>query len=320
MTNTKASERKIRARRRFISPSFIGLASLAAIGAYIIFLSEEVGEYVLEGLTLALVRVVPTSLPFMIISDLYMCYGQAENIKPLGALFRKIFGVSKIALRAFITGNICGFPIGVKAVSGLYSDGNLRKDEAERLSAYCSNPSCAFVIGAVGGGIFRDMKIGVILFVSVIASVLILGLLTRGKVGKYENSELINEQNFNIVGSVTSAASSCLTVCAFIALFSSIGGIVKKYCVFTPVKYAALALFEVTAGVEFFATEAPLSPLLALALSSFALSFGGISVMLQSAYFLQGTDLRLGKYFVLKLAQGAISALITAVLYTLLTI
>ena len=314
----RTKKRKGRGRLR-VPPAALGISALAVIGAYIILLSEEVGGYVLEGLSLALTRVIPTALPFMIISDLYMCYGHAEDIKPLGVIFEKIFGIPRVALRAFITGCVCGFPIGVKAVAQLYKGGALSRHEAERLCAYCSNPSCAFIIGAVGAGIYGDIKIGAVLFFSVIGSTLIIGILSRRNVEKINIPVFIPEQSFSFVESVSSAALSCLSVSAFISLFAAIGGTVKKHCALAPVRYALLALLEVTAGVEFFASEAPLCGLLSVSLSAFTLGFGGISVMLQSAYFLRGTDLTLTKYFTLKLAQGVICALICSGLFLLIT-
>ena len=48
---------------------------LALTLAFGLTLSKEVGEYVKEGLELAVGYVIPTSFPFMIISDIYVSYG-----------------------------------------------------------------------------------------------------------------------------------------------------------------------------------------------------------------------------------------------------
>ncbi len=48
-------------------------------------LSAEVAEYVKQGLGLAVKYVIPTSFPFMIVSDMYVCYGRPENIRIIKA-------------------------------------------------------------------------------------------------------------------------------------------------------------------------------------------------------------------------------------------
>lgn len=305
-------------RKKGIGGAIFGLLSLGLVFVYVIVFSEKVGNGILEGLSLALTRVIPTALPFMIISDLYLAYGRAEEIAPMGTVFGKCFGVPAVALRSYITGLVAGFPIGVKAVSDLYRMGGLTRADAERLCAYCSSPSAAFVIGAVGGGLFKDIKIGIILFLSIFASSVVLGLLTRKNCEKSPISCDITGQSFNIIESINNAASSCITVAAFISLFSALGEILRFYIKKGAVKITLTALLEVTSAVEFFGTLYTETPLLSFALCGFSLGFGGLSVMLQSAYFLRREGLSLKKYIPYKLIQGVLCAAISSLAFTFL--
>ena len=147
-----------------------GSLSLVLLGLTLFFgiaLSKEAAEYVKEGFDLAAGYVIPSSFPFMLISDAYVAYGNPENIKLLSNLASKLLGIPKNALAIFISGNIGGFPIGAKAVSECYAEGGLSREEAERLLPLCNNPSCAFVAGGVGLGIYGDIYVGIFLLLSV---------------------------------------------------------------------------------------------------------------------------------------------------------
>ena len=101
--------------------------------------SGEMSEYILDGMDLAVRSVIPSSFPFMIISDFYICYGSPEQLGILGNLLCKLIGIEPYMLGAFICGNIGGFPIGAKMAADLYSDINTDKNELERLIPLSSN-------------------------------------------------------------------------------------------------------------------------------------------------------------------------------------
>jgi len=295
--------------------------SLALLLGTLLFglaLSAEVSEYIKEGLTLSVGCVIPSSFPFMIISDMYVCYGKPENIRLLRRAFTFLFGLPPSALAPFICGNIGGFPIGAKMASDCYSAGILTKDEAERLIPLSNNPSCAFIVGGVGLGIFGDLKVGLMLLFSLYSSTVICGVLTRNKTDKNHKNDFNIEQNYDFISSVKSAGINSISIISFISLFSAINGIVKKRIKNAPILYIISAFCEVTNAVNFFASDSRISPYLSLLLSAFALGFGGICVGLQSTVFTSVSGLKMKKYYLIKLLNAIISAGIFSILFAII--
>ena len=269
-------------------------------------LSGEAAEYVKEGMELAVTCVLPASFPFMIISDAYVHYGHPENIRALGTFVRIAFGLPVCALGALICGNVGGFPIGAKITSELYTSGAIDKRSAERLLALSSNPSCAFVIGGVGLGMYGDTRLGFILLASVYLSTVLCGFITKQNQDESMFSNEISRQKYDFVSSVKASGISLLGVISFVSFFSVVIGIVNTHIKIPLLLYPLTAVSEVTNAVKTF-SNTELFPLpIGLFLTGFSLGFGGVSVMMQSAAFTEGSGLEMKKYAWLKLLQGVI--------------
>ena len=280
--------------------------------------SKEMSGYVISGMELAVNSVIPSSFPFMLISDFYTHYGTPELLGGVGRFMCRLFGISDSLLTAFICGNVGGFPIGAKMTAEIYAAGACEKCDAERLIPLASNPSCAFILGGVGLGMYRDLKIGIILLVSVWTSMLICSFISRTNTIKYQYHGDISRQNYSFVTSVKQSGMSCISLIAFISAFSVAVGIVKNHVKSSILSTSIITLLEVTNALKIFSNSTLLSPSIKLALSGFSLGFGGISVMMQSAVFLDGTDLGMRKYVMIKLTQGVLCGAIATLLYRLL--
>ena len=278
-------------------------------------LSSEMSEYVKDGMRLAVECVIPSSFPFMIISDLYLYLGRPENLRVLGRFFSRMLGLPISGLSAFICGNIGGFPIGAKMVCDIYSSGAISKEDAERLLPLSSNPSCAFVIGGVGLGIYRDARIGVLLLASVWVATLLCGFITRANVDNSQIADYKHKQSYSFVNSVKGAGVSSVGIISFISLFSVINGLIKKHVKYVPLKYIFSAISEVTNAVKFFSLLPSKMNFAALVLSAFSLGFGGLSVAMQSAVFTSSSNLKMHKYYLIKLLEGLLSSAVFSLLY-----
>ena len=305
----------VRLRSKVIKKEISALVLLSMILFFGICLSGEISEYIKDGIRLATELVIPTSFPFMIISDVYVYYGKPGDIRLLRKAFTAIFGISDTDLPAFICGNICGFPIGAKMVADIYSLGRISKDEAERLLPLCNNPSCAFIIGGVGLGIYHDMRVGILLLTATYFATALCGMLTRKKCNKIVFNEHNIEQKFDFVVSVKSAGLNSIGIISFISVFSAINGIIKKRVKYAPILYIISAFSEVTNAVKTFSDSTLLSPRISLTLTAFSLGFGGICVGMQSAVFATNLGLKMKKYYLIKLLNALISASAFSILY-----
>lgn len=280
-----------------------------ALASLMIILGDKMRIAVHDGLFFSITTVIPTLFPFFVFSDLW---ASAFYINPDGIiakLFNKLFNVNGCAITALLSGYVCGFPIGVKVASELYSEKKISKKELEVLSGFVNNPSAAFVISGVGAGIFKDVKVGFVLYISVIISSLITGLIFRSKDKVVENTEEIRRQSFNLTKSIINAGITSLNVTSCIIFFSGLIGIMSTLIKNESIVAVISMLLEVTNAVKRINESGVYSYLSKLTLTAFALGFSGFSVHLQAFCFLPKEISRI-RYLFMKLTQGALCALL----------
>ena len=97
-------------------------------------------EYASTGLNLWLTKMVPTLLPFMILSGIMIRMELTENfVTLLHPLLHRLFGTSKNGSYTIIMGFLCGFPMGARIVGELYESGRLSREESASLLYFCNN-------------------------------------------------------------------------------------------------------------------------------------------------------------------------------------
>lgn len=308
------------AGEKFI-PFITGTITVCMLGCVFliaVFMSDELAKYVVEGLRLALGKVIPTALPFMIISDIILVYARPERIPLLGKAFSFVLGAPPSALTAVLIGNICGFPIGGKITSELYARGAITKSDGEKLLAYSNNPSPSFIIGSVGGIMYGDMRVGLLLLGCVYLSTLISAQFFRGKYTKNKNAVENIQQKYDLVLSIKNAGSACVTIASFIIIFACVVGIIENHVGLEVLRGILIAFTEVTGASDYFSVHYAEALNISVALVGFSLGFGGISVLFQTASFAKDAGLSMRKYLVIKLIEGAASALLALIGMTFL--
>ncbi len=111
---------------------------------------------------------------------------------------------------------------------------------------------------------------------------------------------------------ITRAAGDMLGVCGSVCLFSAVSALFSA-CLPSAVAAVLSALTELTGGVGDLHAAFLSSPSLSFALTSGAVGFGGMSIHMQAFVFLDGTDLRAGRYLSGKALAGAIALVFGAI-------
>lgn len=282
-----------------------------------LFISKDITLYVNAGLKLCANTVIASVFPFLILTDLISHTAGFEQIKFLRTAFERIFKINGYAINAFIIGITCGFPIGVKSASELYKNKKISTEECERLIGFANNTGPAFIVAGIGIGMRGSARDGVILYTSMVLSALAVGALFG--IGKsYQKSALKrNCESYEFSTSVKNAAANTLTVCGFVVLFSVLCGILSSMLKINVALSLILPFTEITNAALYLAKNKFLPDFISMLLTSFAVSFSGISVHLQAAVFLRGTDICMKKYYLMKLLQGILSAVITLLFLTI---
>ena len=267
--------------------------------------SKQIAESIRVGIKISVISVIPSVFPFFILAD-YL--SSQISTSPKSSQLNKIFSIPRGSEGALICGLICGFPCGIKYARRLYDGKVITKTELERLIGLVNNPSFAFVISGVGMGMLNSLKDGIILYLSVILSVLLISRIFYKSVKEFPEPTHIIGQNFNLVESIRNAGFSSLTVSSYIVFFSAILGIIQNM-IKSSILCAIAASFLEIGNAATLITSLKAESSSAFILYGFCLGFSGFSVHLQAFEVLPG-NISKKKYLTMKLLQGLFCGII----------
>lgn len=102
------------------------------------------------GLLLWYSAVLPSLLPFLIVSSVMMKTGLFHSLTRLYApVCTRIFRISESSCYAVLMGYLCGFPMGAKVIADLVRDQHISAEEGTYLLGFCNNVSPSFFINYV---------------------------------------------------------------------------------------------------------------------------------------------------------------------------
>lgn len=151
------------------------------VGMIILFtiMPSVVSEGAKDGLLLWFMAIVPSLLPFMILSGILVKLKTTKYINRfLRPLFGLVFGVSDGGSYPILIGFLAGCPIGAKTAAQLYKDGEIKREEAQYLMMFCNNLSPMFLIEFIGVKCL-DVKNPFLIFVVVAGSAVINAWVVR---------------------------------------------------------------------------------------------------------------------------------------------
>ncbi len=316
---------------RTILPLLAGLGAMAAL----MLCPETASESARRGLRICGELLIPSLLPFFVVSALLRAWGLPGVLgRLLGGVTARIWGMSGAGVSAFLLGITGGYPLGAAVIGQLRRDGGISREEAQRALCFCNNTGPAFLVGAAGAGVFHSSGIGLMLYGTHVLSAALIGMLTAPR----KRAEAPTERTYiSIAGfsealteAVKTSVETLLTVCGFVVIFSVVTGLLSDEI------FRAAGTISACTGMELTALKALLTGILELgsglgamkglsptagnlALAAFLIGFGGLSVQAQSAAVLRGTDLKLTVPFFCKAAHGLLSALLTVLLFEMIS-
>lgn len=280
--------------------------ALFLLAALLICFSAQAKDGALLGFTLAQKVVIPSLLPLLILFNLVQ---EITSQKPAGKfskrLMRVLFHLPGCCFPTVLFGLIGGYPAGALLTASLYGDEKITRREACRIMRFNMSGGAGFIITAVGVGILKSKKAGLILFASVTAAAIICaavsGIFAHGE--NITQSEFARPRNTGdaLNKSVEASLRSVLNLSAYIILFCAFQGILHISEILAPI-------IEITSGI----TNA--SGRLTLPQTAFLLAFGGFCVHLQILPVLKKIKMPYFKFFAWRLLCAALSFLICILL------
>jgi sporulation integral membrane protein YlbJ len=310
------------------------LAAVLALFASLLVWSAAAVSGARAGLYLCANVIVPTLLPFFVLSNLLCALGlPAALARRTEGAFRQLFGVGGAGAAAFLLGLTGGYPLGAAATADLYRSGSISRDEAQRLLLFCNNSGPAFILGMAGTGVFHSATVGLLLYLAHILAAAALGMIFAGREDAPKSTPVpyrVASLSAAIPEAMLRAVKSAAAIAGFVIFFSMLAALLRESGLFTLLAGVIYAHTPLNLGqsealisgvLELGSGVAGLEGLSAvpgnLALCAFILGWGGLSVQFQTAAVLSGTGLRAAPIALAKLLHGTLSAVLAYALAAL---
>ena len=311
---------------------------LGLFGALIIS-AQTVVACTRDALKLCAEVIIPSLFPFFVMSLLLNKLGLPQMLSSaLSPAAGKILGVSGAGASALIIGLTGGYPLGAAYIADMLSSGVISRREGERLLAFCNNSGPAFIIGAIGAGVFSSSMAGIYLYaIHILAAVLtgvIIRFITHGDIDRTAPKS-IESASLPTFGeafpeAVRGAVIAVLNVCGFVVVFSVLVGILNSEGFFS----LAVGQIATLTGWELTRTRALLTGLLELgsgvgsmrglaltpanlSLAAFLVGWGGLSVHFQTASVITESGIKGALHFAGRLISACIGGIIAYMCYPL---
>ncbi len=162
------------------SALFQGVVVLLLVILMIVF-SEHGFRASQEGLKLFFDVVLPSLLPFFIVSDLLLAYGVVHFLGELfEPLMRPLFNVPGAGSFVLSMGLAAGYPMDAVITAKFRRQGLCTRAEGERMLAFSNTADPLFIFGAVAVGMFGMPALGLTLAAAHYLGALLVGLSFRG--------------------------------------------------------------------------------------------------------------------------------------------
>lgn len=270
------------------------------------------------GLTLWYTAVLPSLLPFMILSNLMIATGIFRYLAPLYApVLKRIFRISEDGCYAVLLGFLCGFPMGAKVIADLVREKHISPEEGDYLLGFCNNVSPAFFLNYICLLKLSFPSVPWKLAALFYGIPLAYGLLTRpfyhfphvsvrgGQTSRYPASgsssmkkqASLHRLDFPMLDACIMDGFSTITrLGGYIMLFT----ILVQFLRLLPLSASALAflsaLLEISCGADQTAALSTLPDVYRAAFVCTGAAFGGLCICAQTQSVLTGTPLSVGTW------------------------
>lgn len=288
-------------------------------------------EYASTGLNLWLMKMVPTLLPFMILSGIMIRMNLTEGfVSLIHPVLHGLYGTSKNGSYTIVMGFLCGFPMGARIIGELYASGGLSREESARLLYFCNNIGPIYFLGYVVPvlAITKPLVPLLIMYgIPMLYGLILFRIaLPRASVSHDEtaahNAAPCRGGGFHTAPAPHASLLDAVDAAVLSGLLgiARLGGYMVFFnllnIVFVPFHHVSpnllnvyRCLLEITSGIDYAGQSLSL-PILIL------LPFGGFSCIAQTYSMIRQTDLSVRPYVFHKTIQTAVTALCYFLLYS----
>lgn len=321
----------------------LAASSLLLCMTMLLLFPSEALTYTLTGLTLWWERMIPALFPFMMMSQLLICF---DLIPVFLMLFRPIlkilYRLPDAGLYSILIGFLCGFPMGAKTVAVLQHRGQLSLFMAQTLLNFCNQigpvyfisfaypilhricpafPLPAALMGMYGIPLCFGIK-EVFLLNQSLSSQTSCALSAAESTGGFP---AVTEPNFDAIVTgnliaISRLAGYMMFFPVFLVALECFPQALQHTRSFLYLKSLFYLLLEITGGLSFLSgllqdgkTAITLPPAILVVFCMGALQFGGLSCLFQTKSMIRGTSLSLGSYLKARIKMTLLCVIFCAV-------
>jgi sporulation integral membrane protein YlbJ len=296
-----------------------------------------------NGFNLWIYVVTPSLFPFFILNDIVISLEIPDSISKLFKnYFKKLLNTSGYGAYVFIMSIFTGYPTGAKIVAQLISEKKISSYEGQKILNFASTSGPLFVIGAVGIGMFNNIKVGYILFISHILGAIINGLVLNNilypKSNVAESCWLNKDKNTNrnfLTKSILNSLTTTGIIGGYIIFFSVLIELIYKLNIFNKIEWlldlflnkslsksiilALQGAIEITNGCNLI-SKSNIPFFLKILISTFIISFSGISIIMQVFSITYEEKISIKAYVISKISHSIFSVLVALLMLNFISI
>lgn len=289
--------------------------------SYLLVYPQEALHAARDGLNLWLNVMIPTLLPFLILTGILLRTDMIERfLKPMKTVWKICFGISAAGAYALLVGVLCGYPMGAKITSDLYENHKIGKKEAEYLLTFTNHASPIFIRTYLCHICLKDEipfgeVWGILMFSAFTVMLIFRFLIFRDRTDQQLEQKMLKKET-----SASSSSGAFLDVSimngfetitrlgGYILMFSILSACISHFWISENIPGCLVSgILELTTGL-YQLQECSMQIALKYILSMFMTAFGGICIVLQTRS-LTSEKLSLRYYMIAKVLNGIVAAL-----------
>lgn len=267
-------------------------------------------------------NIFPTLFPMFIISNLLI---ELNFHYYLGKYFKKIFYIlfktTPLSSFIFFMSMLTGFPSSSKFLEDLREKDLINDTDIEKILKFTFFSNPLFIIGMIGGILLKSKKLGIYIFIAHLLGNIVTGIIFRNYKGdntSINHNNYIKNTNNNLLlvleKSITNSSLILMNVFFYFYFFLLIISISLHldniYSIFIS------GILEMTTGLKYLSIL-DISINIKVYLSTFFISFGGLSIHFQIFSILNKRKVKYLPFLISRIIHGTISIIIIYIIILL---
>ena len=257
-------------------------------------------------------KVFISIFPFIILSEILIYYDYHIFLnKIFGNFLSKLFNIDKNSTIVFILSMLTSSPSNSIFIKDMLDNNLIDIKTANKIICYTYFPSISFVMG-ISLSIFKNLKIGLILWLNVLLNNIIIGLyLRKEKIIINNNIKPLKKDNPITIlkESIIKGINTSTIILGNLIIFTILINIIDKY-----INCNITLLLELTSSIIKI-SNMNITNEIKLLLIQFMLCFSSISIILQSITILNKYKFNIKKILIIKLVFSLLICSLSTCIY-----